>query len=120
MIKKRVTLLLIVCFCFLCGCSSGKKEVSQEDMAKLCNTWQKVSGDMTTTYTIKSDGTYTEQVSTTGDMPINMNSSGTYKYDGKTITFESSDGGTHSFDVSFDGEVMIFEHEGTENRYSKK
>lgn len=120
MLTKKIYVFLIVCVCFLCSCGSGKKEVSQEDMAKLCNTWQKASGDMTTTYTIKSDGTYTEQVSTTGDMPVNMNSSGTYKYDGKTITFESSDGGTHSFDVSFDGEDLIFEHDGYQNRYSKR
>ncbi|MBD5095502.1 MAG: hypothetical protein HDT40_00610 [Lachnospiraceae bacterium] len=120
MLKKRIYLFVVLCLCLLCGCGSKKGGVSPEELAKVCNTWQKVNGDMTTIYTIKSDGTYTEQVYTTGDFPVNSNSSGTYTYDGKTIKFESNDGMSYSFDVSFDGDDMILEHEGYQNRYSRK
>lgn len=118
--KKKIYLFFALCICLLCGCGGGKDEVSPEELAKVCNTWQKVSGDMTTIYTIKSDGTYTERSYTTGDFPVDLTLSGTYTYDGKTIKFESDDGISSSFEVSFDGDDMILNHEGYESRYSKK
>ncbi len=118
--KKKLYLVIVLCMCFLCGCGAGKDEVSPEELAKVWNTWQKVDGDMTTIYTIKSDGTYSERAYTTGDFPVDITYSGTYKYDGKTIEFQSDDGMSYSFEVSFDGDDMILTHEGYENRYSKK
>lgn len=119
--KKSVFILCIaMCIGFLCGCGGGSS-ISAEEMAKVYGTWVKTNDDMTTTYTINSDGTYTEFVYAGGDFPVSMTTTGTYVYDGETITFTDSDMGIdYSFGVSFEGEDLILDNEGYQSRYTKK
>lgn len=118
--KSGFLLCMVLCIGFLCSCGGGSA-ISAEEMAKVYGTWVKVKDDMTTTYTINSDGTYTEQSYTTGDFPISITIAGTYVYDGEEITFTDKDTGTeYSFGVSFEGEELILDNDGYQNRYTKK
>ncbi len=118
--KKGIILIALLSMVAVWGCGKDAS-VSPEELAKVSGTWVKVSGDMTTTYTINSDGTYMEEVYTSGDFPVSMDSSGTYTYDGEKITFTEGDSDySYSFGVSFDGNDMIFDNEGNQTRYTKK
>lgn len=102
---------LMICLCIqpillLTGCSGTQKA----DITPLLGTWQKAEGDMQTTFTLNSDCTYTQRSETTGEFSIAVDDSGTFAYDGKTLTFTSDDFGTEfSYEVSFSGDIMYWD-----------
>lgn len=119
---KTVSVLIvsILVMCLMSGCG-GSKKVSPEQMAKLYGTWAKTEEDMTTTYTLNADGTFSETVDTTGDFAISMSSTGTYTYDGETLELLLEEYDVpYSYVVSFDGADMIWEKNGNTMRYVKK
>lgn len=113
-------LCVVICISLFSGCGGGSS-ISAEELAKVYGTWVKTGNDMTTTYTINSDGTYTEVVNAGGDFPVSMTTAGTYVYDGENITFTDNDMGIeYLFAVSFEGEDLILDNEGHQSRYTKK
>lgn len=121
--KMYFSIILCICMIGLVACSadkdSGKK--TSLDITQLHGTWVKIDGDMTTTYNFKSDGTYTELVETSGDYAISMGDEGTYKLDGNELTLTSSDFEIdYSYNISFDGNDMIWDNGKTTVTYTKK
>ncbi len=103
----RLMFVMMLSMAVISGCGAGEKI----DPAAVCGTWSEVDGDMTKTYVINSDGTYTNDVATTGEYAVSMSDSGTYILDGNTITLTSGSFGTDSsYEVSFEGENMIWDN----------
>ncbi len=123
-LSKKLCLTLILCMCIfmLAACGSGGSSKSASmDESELYGTWVKVEDDMTTTYTFKSDGTYTELVETSGAYAISMSDEGTYKLKGNELTLTSASFEMdYSYEVSIEGSEMTWDNGRATIVYTKK
>lgn len=86
---------LIICIsAALCGCTS--------DVAPLVGTW--VRTDIDIVYTLNADMTYTKDDETARDPHI----SGTFEYNGKTITLNPDRDATYSYELHLYGDTMYW------------
>lgn len=117
--KFSMLFIIVCCMTMLIACVS--KEEEAVDKTVVYGTWVEVDADITSTFVIKSDGTYTDTSESSGDYAISMTDEGTYTYDGKEIIFTSSSGYEFGYDVSFEGNAMIWTNDkGYIGRYVKK
>lgn len=112
----KALLICVTAVMLFAGCSGEKKA----DITPLLGTWVRTETDLKSTYTLKSDSTYEQLTETTSDISISMEDSGTFTYDGSTITFTSDSFGTEfSYDVSFSGDTMYWDSGAKKLEYVK-
>lgn len=117
--KIYALLLMMVCMLAFGGCGSNK--VDAETIAKVYGTWVRTETDMTITYTLNSDGTYSQVLVATGEYGMTMNETGTYTFDGEKIVLTSTEFEMdYEYIVSFDGADMIWDSGSKQLRYVKQ
>ncbi len=118
---KKISVLFILVCCMFVLVACGSKDEEKVDKTVVLGTWVETDADITSTFVIKEDGTYTDTSETSGDYAISMTDEGTYTYDGKEIIFTTSGGYEFGYNVSFDGNDMIWTNDrGYKGRYVKK
>ncbi len=120
-IVKKISVLFILVCCMFVLAACGSKDEEKVDKTVVLGTWVEVDADITSTFVINADGTYTDTSASSGAYAISMTDEGTYTYDGKEIIFTTSYGYEFGYSVSFDGDDMIWTNDrGYEGRYVKK
>ncbi|MDE5578165.1 MAG: hypothetical protein K2J11_12360 [Oscillospiraceae bacterium] len=92
-IKFFMVIALVICLsAALCGCSA------EADVTPLVGTW--VRQDIEVVYTLNADKTFTRDE----NFGNCIQESGTFEYDGKSITFNKK----LTYDVRLEGDAMYF------------
>ncbi len=115
-ISILLTIMIIAVTLSACGAGAAKADVSA-----LCGTWVRIDDDMTSTYVINADGTFSSTSESSGDFAISITYEGTYTYNGTEIVFTYTElEYDNAYDVKFDGSDMLFDNGKVELRYVKQ
>lgn len=121
--KRLIKILMAFVIAAAALTSCGKRDITVYDIE---GTWENViEGSVVTTtcvYTFKTDMTYIDSaVSSSEVVSLGSEDEGTYSLSGSFITLTDSWGGSNTFEVSFDGDTMIFTtEEGVERIFTRK
>ncbi len=121
--KKLIKIIMAAVFAAAVLTSCGKRDITVYDIE---GTWENVieGSTVTTTcvYTFRTDMTYIDSsVSSSEILSLGSEDEGTYSLSGSFITLTDSWGGSNTFEVSFDGDTMIFTtEEGVERIFTRK
>lgn len=119
MLRKVYVIFVLVCSIMLLTACEGKG--ATVDQTVVHGTWVRTKDDMTVTYVLNTDGTFLEDVSTSGEFAISMSDEGTYTYDGKEIVLKSASYDVETvYEVTFEGADMIWDNGKATLKYVKQ
>ncbi len=107
---------LLMSAAVISACSAG----TEVDTSVLHGEWVYVKDDMTSTYVINADGTFSATSEASGEFAISMTYEGTYAYDGEELVFTYTDIGDSAYNVTVEGDKMTLDNGSSVRVYEKQ
>lgn len=105
--KLKLFLLTVVAVAGVCAFSSCKDDDDKGGASSIVGTWLWRDSQDYDRYVFRTDGTYLNEWNEGKGVESD---SGTYSYDGTTLTIHDSDGWTDSYRVTISGNRLTFDY----------